>query len=1343
MSIKEISPVEGSTAYAPFLVVLLISLIREAIEDYKKAKYDTAYNNSTSNVFDFNIKQFKEETWKNITLGQIIKVEKDAEIPADLLIIKSSNENGFCYLKTSNLDGETNLKPREAINFYHNSINKESDLNILGSIEIDKPNKNIYSIEGCITKENSDKIYFNESNCLLRGGVLKKVKYIYGIVIYTGKETKMMMNIKKGAQKKSSLDILLNKIVIIFIVIAVFSAILLGSIGIQKTNDNTPNVDKGKLKMDYVYYRSSSNHKVLEGVRTIVGFLNIFGALIPISIMISLEVVKTLQTVILSMEEGYAVNDEKKKFLSLKLHENLGSIKYIFSDKTGTLTKNEMEFKGCSIFTKLYCQSESATTMYETNAESSTRQKSIFSKDFNPIILKDSLSNDEEIQINATRDECPFSTLSEVTLEFFLNIAINHNVLVNVEEAATNVNSSYSGSNPDEVVLVQAAKELGIEFVERIGEDYKIKVNGTVINFTMLNRFDFTSERKRSSIIIRDSLGQIKMYMKGADSVILKKINAFSQQKLYAKTNEHVDKFAKEGLRTLCYSMKFLTAEEYKEFNAKYSQLQEQYLSDKSKIKEIEELISTLENNMILLGVTALEDMLQDNVKASIKDFIDANINVWMLTGDKLDTAESIGYSCRLLTEDTEVFKIKEKDKENIKIILEEIRKEIYKNKGEKLTILQENKDEQIELPEINNNNIDNNEYDGLAAVPLKPIQRRSKSRSRSITIQNKLILQSHLMDKAYEKNNIIHLPQPPQPHIIIPVGPKISTSNIEPINTLEDKPIVIEKQKEQCIQVFPQNTDNNYTISNNVIESSITHQEKQAPNDNSILKYMVNKNFFNDESLKDSSLSFMKTIRKQKKSELDINKMKENFKNELRHFEIESETDESNRNIQFNNFAIIIEGDALEVCLRKSNADTFYDCLSKCRSVICSRCAPIQKSQVVDFIKTHSHQMTLAIGDGGNDVNMIQSADIGIGIFGKEGSQAAYSSDFAFSQFHYVRRLLFYHGRYSAMRNAYFVNFYFYKNILYCFIQFFFSLHAFFSGSIYYDNFYMLGFNSFLTTLQPCIYSLFEEDIDITFNSSKKREMGKMLIPDLYREMRDKNPFSIYRFVFTILSGIIMAIVCFYLPYLSYRLHPMNQTGRMGSLCDYSACSFWALVLSSYVVLIVDSYCFNSWSSSLHGLQVCVLIAFPIVQNTFDNFLIGGKFYDIIGTGMFWLTLLACVYVNFVMFYICRTVERFFTNNLVTRIRLNEISNDIQRKMCLKKLIEAQKYERCLNKFKKVYNMKEGDEPENFIDKKMKDYVDKFKMTRNDDLLLIRKVNEHAKRKSYKQMQIRKKSNV
>ena len=694
------------------------------------------------------------------------------------MIIKSSNENGFCYLKTSNLDGETNLKPREAIAFYQTKIQCESDLSILGHIEIDTPNKNIYSINGCIITEKTEKKYFTEANCLLRGGVLKNVKFIYGIVIYTGKETKIMMNIKKGIEKNSSLDILLNKIVIIFIIIDVLSSILLGLVGIKKTNDNTPR--RGELKMDYVYHGSTLSHKVLEGVRTIVGFLYIFGALIPISLVISLEVVKSLQTVILFLEEGYG---EKKKILSLKLHENLGSIRYILTDKTGTLTKNEMQFKGCSIFTKLYSQSE--------NDESTKDQNSIFSKN----------------------NECPFLTFGEVALEFFINISINHNVLVNVESSSKE-HSSYSGSNPDEVVLVQAAKEVGVEFIERIAEKYTIKVNGSEINFELLNRFDFTSERKRSSIIIKDNFGRIKMYMKGADSVILKKINFFSLKNLYAKTTEHADKFAKEGLRTLCYSMKFLSEEEYNAFKVKFTMLQEECLNDKSKTKEMEELISSLENNMLLLGVTALEDMLQDNVKESIKDFIDAGINVWMLTGDKLDTAESIGYSCRLITEDTEVFKIKEKDKDNIKTILEEIRNEIYKN--------EKNKEENIVLQ----TEINDNEYDALAASPLKQKKKRSRVRSRSIPIENK-------------KN----------------------------INNVDEKATVIEKKNEICLDVF--------SNQNNILESSIAIPVKETPNDNSILKYMLNKKFFNESSLKDSSMSFMNTIQREKPSEFDFSKMK------------------------------------------------------------------------------------------------------------------------------------------------------------------------------------------------------------------------------------------------------------------------------------------------------------------------------------------------------------------------------------------------------------------------------------------------------------------------------------
>jgi magnesium-transporting ATPase (P-type) len=401
--------------------------------------------------------------------------------------------------------------------------------------------------------------------------------------------------------------------------------------------------------------------------------------------MIVLEVVKTLQTVLLSFEEGYAVGEEKSKFLSLKLHENLGNIKYIFTDKTGTLTKNEMEFKGCSIFTRLYAQNENNITLYDTAIDTTTitKQRTIFSKDFNVQGLKESLLNDEYLEINSESKECYYKTLNEVTLDFFMNIALNHNVLVNVDDNNSNNSSEisksmYSGSNPDETVLVQAAKELEVEFVERIGNDITIRIGGKcLIHYEMLYRFDFTSERKRSSIIVRCPDGVIKLFMKGADSVILQKINHFSKMNLFTKTCEHIDKFAKEGLRTLCFSVKILTENEFKEFELQYQQLQAQCLVNKDKVSDVEKLISELESNMLLLGVTALEDMLQDNVKGAIKEFIEANINVWMLTGDKMDTAESIGYSCRLLMEDTEVFKIRDKDINNIEQVLKDIKQEI------------------------------------------------------------------------------------------------------------------------------------------------------------------------------------------------------------------------------------------------------------------------------------------------------------------------------------------------------------------------------------------------------------------------------------------------------------------------------------------------------------------------------------------------------------------------------------------------------------------------------------------------------------------------------------------
>jgi magnesium-transporting ATPase (P-type) len=346
-----------------------------------------------------------------------------------------------------------------------------------------------------------------------------------------------------------------------------------------------------------------------------------------------------------------------------------------------------------------------------------------------------------------------------------MNIALNHNVLVDVEGSENN-RTSYSGSNPDETVLVQAAKELDIEFVERIGNNITIKLGGgCLVHYEMLNRFDFTSERKRSSIIVRDSDGLIKLYMKGADNVILSKINTFSKQHLFTKTCEHVDKFAKDGLRTLCYSVKVLNENEYQTFNAKFQLLQSQCWVDKSKMRELEELIAQIESDMLLLGVTALEDVLQDNVKSVIKEFIEANINVWMLTGDKLDTAESIGYSCKLLMEDTEVFKIRDTDITNIEQVLMGIKSEIDEGLMNSAKILNEqttdNKVVEVACDDNNNNNINDNITNEQAFNSERQLLKRNNTRSSSFRFKNRLSFRSKLLSRQINlsklKNELTH----------------------------------------------------------------------------------------------------------------------------------------------------------------------------------------------------------------------------------------------------------------------------------------------------------------------------------------------------------------------------------------------------------------------------------------------------------------------------------------------------------------------------------------------------------------------------------------------------------
>jgi magnesium-transporting ATPase (P-type) len=1263
-------------------------------------KYDRLYNNSISLQYNSDKKCFEEIHWKEISIGKIIKVMKNEVIPADVLVVKSSAENGFCYLQTTNLDGESALKPREAMIIFQDLVKDENDLiKLKGShLVVDPPDNNIYKVEGCLYLKNYEKSYFDINNILLRGGTLKNVDYIYGIVIYTGRETKIMKNIQNGSIKLSCIDFLLNKIIVYIIIMAFLICIICTTFGVLYYTENQ------KTK-SYIFYQNSSDNKVaLEVFKTFASFFTIFNTLIPISVMITLEVVKGIQVVVMQSDPLLKEQpDEKAKMLSMKLHEDLGNVKYIFTDKTGTLTRNEMEFKACSIFSKLYDEekgegediSESERTEADGNNQSEkavgqNKNKSIFSTKFDTRYLRESLMFDQPIDI-VDLGNTPFLSMKDAALEFFLNIALNHNVLTEID--STTGEKVYTGSNPDEVVLVQAAKELGIEFIERSNKFIRVNVFDKEYTFTILHRFEYSSARMRSSIVVKDKYDVIKLYMKGADSIILKKVDTYSQSFLFDRTKSHLENFAKEGLRTLCFSMKILDEVTLRDWEVKYRKIQEKAILDKSLYPEVESIISNLEDEMLLVGVSGLEDKLQEEVKPCLQDFIEAGINVWMLTGDKLDTAESIGYSCKLFNDDTEVFKIKGGDDADntlrrVRDILDKmqtIEKELLdfkiekrkkKKRGEKIhkphkaqtLFIQPQKNlisSQVERIDnnlnINNqiyNNSNNNNNANYSAVGNrarinsfnigKPQphtqghfqfnngpQTDSHEGHRMLEKADKVIRRCDSMFKETdnilvrpisgqvfnEHGNAININQ--MNSQIINENMKFIGSNLNRKSNLitlnfvrpshTETPLMSPKNtrarpmssnliklKHNTANIYPL-VKNNQKHAPSIIDSS-NGEDSHEIDDVDIIKFMVDKNFFeeninkgksnltflsnimnNSNSNKKPSLKFNKgnvntnlnlnknviellpranhdkvegeyyniyanqdneegvsspnrknrvfqfnlegghnnsydmnkylnnevdenssklliPSNNDQKERIDFNFIYEHYKNQIKilgpqknpfNFNFINKDDENrDKEISMKNFGLIIEGSAITQCLNEDIAPLFWECLTKSRSVICCRCAPIQKSQVVSFVKSQSGQVTLAIGDGGNDVNMIKAANVGVGIFGKEGYQAAFNSDYAISQFKYLRRLLFVHGRFSLLRNAYFVMFFFYKNLIYTLPQFWYSFFNGFSGSLFWDDWYYLGYNSFFTTFPAAVRMLLEEDIDITFEDYPDKHM-------------------------------------------------------------------------------------------------------------------------------------------------------------------------------------------------------------------------------------------------------------
>jgi len=619
------------------------------------------------------------------------------------------------------------------------------------------------------------------------------------------------------------------------------------------------------------------------------------------------------------------VEDTGMRTKTTNLNDELALVKYIFSDKTGTLTENCMEFIKVSI----------AGTMYD-NAGTGE--------------LLEALERGEN---------------SESIDEFLNNLTVCQSVVPETKEEGL----VYKAQSPDEEALCDGARKNGYTFTGRTQTHVTVNIRGEDRDFELLHEIPFSSSRARMSVVVRHYDGTYRVYSKGADSKMLPRLSEHTEAGLRQKTMDDIEAFSKEGLRTLILAYKILSDEEFQQIDAQLREAQNDMSSQRE--TKLSAAADSVEIDLELLGCTAIEDKLQKEVPETIHNLLRANIKVWMITGDKQETAENIGHSCRLLKPNMELVRV--------------------------------------------------------------------------------------IATKSEECGDIL---------------------NSACVQHCDDK-----KKQEQPL-------------------------------------------------------------------------------------------------------AVIIDGAALEFALNE-HKERFLTLTSICHSVVCCRVSPLQKALIVKLMKEYTQEVCLSIGDGANDVGMIQEAHIGVGIFGKEGTQAARSSDYAIQEFRHLRRLLTVHGRYSYIRNSGLIQYSIYKNAAAFLVQFWFGFYCGYSATTIYDDWVVTFFNIFFTSIPPFFYAIFEKDISDEIIEE---------YPETFKYVQTGRLFTYSSLFYWVISAVWHALVFFFSGALILANEPFVYSGRtygvkiMGNMVSTVAIVTVILKMATFQ---------NLWNILVHvgiwGSIACYLMIFCI----------------------------------------------------------------------------------------------------------------------------------------------------
>ena len=629
--IPNISPTNRYTTIGPLVIVLLVSAIKELVEDFKRKSSDNSLNVSRAQVLRGS--SFEETKWINVAVGDIVRVESEEPFPADLVLLASSEPEGLCYIETANLDGETNLKIKQAIPETSNLVSPGDLSRLTGRVRSEQPNSSLYTYEATLTMQaggGEKELPLAPDQLLLRGATLRNTPWIHGIVVFTGHETKLMRNATATPIKRTAVERMVN-IQILMLVSILIALSVISSVGDLIVRS------KSAVELQYLYI--DDVNKAQQFFSDIFTYWVLYSNLVPISLFVTIEIVKYYHAFLINsdLDIYYDKTDTPATCRTSSLVEELGQIEYIFSDKTGTLTCNVMEFKQCSI----------GGIQYSGTVPDDRRATVENGEEFG---IHDFKQLEENLQNHPSRE----------AIHHFLALLATCHTVIPERTIERPDEIKYQAASPDEGALVEGAVELGYRFTNRKPRSVIINVKGENFEYELLAVCEFNSTRKRMSTIFRCPDGKIRVYCKGADTVILERLH--TDNPIVELTLQHLEEYASEGLRTLCLAMREVPEEEFQQWWQIFEKAQTTVGGNRA--DELDKAAEIIEHDLYLLGATAIEDKLQDGVPDTIHTLQTAGIKVWVLTGDRQETAINIGMSCKLISEDMTLLIVNEESAE-------------------------------------------------------------------------------------------------------------------------------------------------------------------------------------------------------------------------------------------------------------------------------------------------------------------------------------------------------------------------------------------------------------------------------------------------------------------------------------------------------------------------------------------------------------------------------------------------------------------------------------------------------------------------------------------------------